>query len=79
MPMFTKLVMYSEELPPLDSHDPSWSGWSCEIKWPAWGHVAILKIYISTFIRFTATKLDWVLTSGRRYNKRLSRHQSEID
>ena len=62
MPMVTKLarvVKYLEELPPINSHDPS-RRWSCEITWQ-------MK-YISICRRPMNTKLGKVLT----YRKRLS-------
>ena len=51
----------SRRLPLLKPHDPL-------ITWPTWGHVAIMKIYISTSTRHMTTKLSKVLTSRRRFS-----------
>ena len=58
---FGLLITWSSpRLPLLKPHDPL-------ITWPT-GHVAILKIYISTSTRHMATKLSTVLTSRRRFS-----------
>ena len=64
MPIDTKLNKMTtsrERLPPLKQHDPL-------IMWPTWGHMAIWKIFISTFTIIMATNLCSVLTSERSFS-----------
>ena len=64
MPIDTKLnktTTYCGRLPPLKQHDPL-------IMWPTRGHMAIWKIYISTFTIIMPTNLCRVLTSERNFS-----------
>ena len=56
-------------LPSLNPHRPL-------IAWEMWSQATIWKIYISTIIRLTASKLGRVLTYGRRFRTQMLRcHQ----